>query len=323
MKNDILLDVKNLNIYLSEDKQIYQACSEINLTVPRETTISIVGESGCGKSLTCSSIMGLLASPKWRIEGKVIFEGRSLSVQDDKVMDQLRGNAISLVAQDPMSAFDQRMTIQRHFLEIRGNRSKSKKEVLHQAEELLTHMNIRTPKDVLKSYPFQLSGGMLQRVLIAMAVSTSPSLLIADEPTTALDVTNQQEMLRLLQKMKEEEHLSILLVSHDLNLISRMADEMNVMYAGFVVEKGATAEIMENPLHPYTKALLRSRPAFSKERLPILEGQPPALSERVKGCPFRRRCPRQTELCAKKMPPMTEVFPGHLVRCFAKEEPCC
>ena len=319
MKKDILLDVEGLNIYMKESGQVYQVCSGVNLRIPRETTVSIVGESGCGKSLTCSAVMGLLNPPKWKVEGRMVFEGEPLTVQNDRFMNRIRGNAVALVAQDPMSAFDQRMTIRSHFMEIRGNRLKSKKEVLMQAEELLLHMNIRTPKDVLKCYPFQLSGGMLQRVLIAMAVSTSPSLLIADEPTTALDVTNQQELLHLLKKMKEEEKLSVLLVSHDLNLISRMADEMNVMYAGMVVEKGTTHEIMEHPLHPYTKALLQSRPAFSKKRLPVLEGQPPALAERKRGCPFQSRCSQKKECCQNQMPPETEPIPGHFVRCFVEE----
>ena len=204
MRKEILLDVEGLNIYMKENDQVYQACSEVNFRIPRETTVSIVGESGCGKSLTCSAVMGLLNPPKWKVEGRMVFEGEPLAVWNDRFMNRIRGNAVSLVAQDPMSAFDQRMTILSHFMEIRGNRLKSKKEVLRQAEELLFHMNIRTPKDVLKCYPFQLSGGMLQRVLIAMAVSASPSLLIADEPTTALDVTNQQELLHLLKKMKED-----------------------------------------------------------------------------------------------------------------------
>jgi len=314
-----LLCVKDMNIFLNQEKRSIRACCGINLSVPENSVVSIVGESGCGKSLTCSAIGGLLPAPKWTVEADITFNGRVLEVQKERDMSLIRGKDITYVAQDPMNAFDQRMKVEAHFREMRGNREIPAKELHERATGLLAELNLRKPEEVLKSYPFQLSGGMLQRVLIGMAVSCNPRLLIADEPTTALDITNQQEMLILLTKLRRERQMSILLVSHDLNVVSRISDTVNVMYAGSIVESGSVQNVLQSPAHPYTRALIRSRPAFSKEKLPVLTGQPPTIHEERIGCPFAPRCAFCTERCRQEIPALREHAQGHMVACFRED----
>ena len=314
-----LLSVRNLNVYLKQEKQCVQACYDINLAVPKNSVVSIVGESGCGKSLTCNAIGGLLSASKWTVKADITFDGKPMDPQNERAMEQIRGRDITYVAQDPVNAFDQRMRVEAHFREMRGNRGIPSKELHERVCGLLSELNLRHPEDVLKSYPFQLSGGMLQRVLIGMAVSCNPQLLIADEPTTALDITNQQELLILLSKLRMERQMSILLVSHDLNVVSRISDWVNVMYAGSIVESGTTEAVLQSPLHPYTRALIQSRPAFSKERLPVLTGQPPAIHEERVGCPFAPRCTSCIERCKMETPDLREYAPNHLVACFRED----
>lgn len=312
--NHPVLEIDNLSIQLKEGGEVLPAVSQVSLTVGSGGCTGIIGESGCGKSLTCRAALGLLDQGKWIMDGTVRFQGETLPLMNDRAMNAYRGRQMALVTQNPMQAFDPRQTIAGHFLEgcPRRARAVRRKEAAH----LLERLYIQDPEHVLRSYAFQLSGGMLQRILIALAVSLHPRLLIADEPTTALDSTNQYEAIQIFQQLRREDHLSILLVSHDLEVISQMAESVYVMYAGIVVECGSKEDVLLRPLHPYTRALFRSRPAFSKQRLEVLPGRPPRLGELThSSCPFADRCSFASARCRQELAPLLEYGPAHWSRC--------
>lgn len=309
---------KDVSVRLHERGEMLPVVSSASLEVLRDGCTGIIGESGCGKSLFCRAILGLLESPKWQVEGEVLLEEERVPIREDEKMDLFRGSRMTMIVQNPLSAFDPRLTIGEHFLE--GCPRKERRKALEEALRQLERMYIHSPETVLKSYPFQLSGGMLQRVLIALCLQKEPALLVADEPTTALDSTVQKEILKLLKELQQKKGISLLLVSHDLEVISRMADTVYVMYAGRIVEQGDMEAVRQKPLHPYTQGLFRARPSFSKERLEVMAGRPPMLGEiRKPGCPFASRCPMCQKECREKLPPLQKVRSGHYVRCWNQE----
>lgn len=311
------LEVRQLSVQMKEGGRLLPVVHQASIQVARGGCTGLIGESGCGKSISCQALLGLLEPKKWTVEAQVRLAGEAVPLADDRAMDAFRGRRMALVSQNPMAAFDPRRSIGAHF--CLGYPRREKKARLAAAREQLARMYIQEPDAVLKSYPFQLSGGMLQRILIALALSSRPALLIADEPTTALDSTTQSEILRILTQCQEETGVSLLLVSHDLEVISQMADAVYVMYAGTVVEYGSKELVLRHPLHPYTRGLFRSRPAFSKARLTAMEGRPPRLGEAVgTQCPFAARCAFAGARC-REMPPLLEREPGHFSRCMEGE----
>ncbi len=315
---DNILEVHNLQVILKRGKQKITAVDQISFSLKRGKTLGIIGESGSGKSLTCMGMLGLLDRKLWDVSGEVVFEGKPLSIQNRKAMAKICGNKMTLIMQNPMSAFNPVITIGKHFYESvnkPGSEKKTKEEVTEIATDLLTKMRIRDPQAVLHSYAFQLSGGMLQRIMIALALAVQPDILIADEPTTALDLSVQHEIIKILQKLQEQYGMAILIVSHDLGVIRHLADDVSVMYAGNMVEQGSAEIILKDPQHPYTRGLFASRPAFSKERLIMMEGQPPALEERLEGCRFYPRCKERCEDCLAYHPGASCKDEIHQISC--------
>ncbi len=305
---------ENISVSLTEGERRVKVLRDVSLSLPFGGCVGMVGESGCGKSLLCRALLGILPGRKWTVEGRAFLKGGEIPLGDDKEMDRFRGKCISMIVQNPMDAFDPRMTVEAHFLE--GVHWRERGRMREKALRELERMRIREPWRVMKCYPFQLSGGMLQRVLIALSLLGGPEVLIADEPTTALDAAVQSEILSLLKGLQKERKLSILLVSHDLDVICGIADELSVMYAGEIVEQGEEKAVRARPLHPYTQGLFRSRLTFSKEKLWAMEGQPPAPGTAAGGCLFGPRCTVKKEICGFAPPPFREAEPGHFCRCW-------
>lgn len=313
-----MLSAEQISIHLKMGKNVIPMVRRISLTVAKGGCTGIIGESGCGKSMTCQALLGMLNPRKWLVEGRVLLDGAPVPIGDDTAMDHFRGSQMGLILQNPGGAFDPRMTVGAHF--CMGYPRRERRRRLEETACQLSRMYIHQPTVVLDSYPFQLSGGMLQRILIALAIGSRPKLLIADEPTTALDSTTQSEILRILQLLQQEDHISILLVSHDLEVVSSLADRVFVMYAGQVVEFGPKELVLGQPLHPYTRGLLRSRPAFSKTRMETMEGRPPRLGESEGntgefGCPFAPRCSYLQPGCPVEPHPLQDMKLGHWSRC--------
>lgn len=314
-----LLEVRDLNITLKKGKTRTAAVEHVSFGLERGKTLGIIGESGSGKSLSCMGIQGLLDSKLWDVQGSVFLDGEELQIRNRRYMSGLCGSRIAMIMQNPMSAFNPVITIGKHFHETINKSSaekKTKAQITEMAEALFGRMRIREPKAVLNSYAFQLSGGMLQRIMIALALAVEPELLIADEPTTALDLSVQHEIIKILQELQENDKMSILIVSHDLGVIGHLADSIAVMYAGNLIEKGEARQVLSHPKHPYTKSLFRSRPAFSKERLVVMEGQPPALGERFEGCNFYPRCKEKWGKCLEYQVSACSLDQGHEVKCL-------
>ncbi len=319
-----ILEVHELQIKLKKNKnRQITAVENLSFSMKKGRTLGIIGESGSGKSLTCMGIMGLLDPKIWSVKGNINFGSENLDISRRKNMSGICGNKIALIMQNPMSAFNPVITIGAHFYETMnksGMKKKSRTEIEKNASELLQKMHIRDPQAVLRSYAFQLSGGMLQRIMIALALAVEPDILIADEPTTALDLSVRNEILKILKELQKQYKMTILIVSHDLSVIRELSDDIAVMYAGNFVEYGKADEILKNPQHPYTRGLFMSRPAFSKDRLIMMEGQPPTLEERGKGCGFYPRCPEKTMEC-KKYCIRPELYgDSHVVNCMRMDE---
>jgi oligopeptide/dipeptide ABC transporter ATP-binding protein len=315
-----LLAVEDLVTAFDTEQGRIRAVDGVSFRVGRGRTVGIVGESGCGKTVTALSIVRLLPRPAARIlSGSVMFEGEDLVEAPLERLHQVRGNRISMIFQEPMTALNPVHRIGRQITEgLRLHRSLSDTEALGMARDMLERVGIPSPEVRLTEYPHQLSGGMRQRVMIAMALICEPALIIADEPTTALDVTIQAQILELLQKMQNESGTSIILITHDLGVIAETCDDVVVMYAGRVAEQGPVAEVFARPLHPYTRGLLESIPRLStprKTRLKTIEGMVPALSDMPDGCRFNNRCPFADRQCAAHYPTMTSAATEHLVAC--------
>lgn len=313
-----LLSVKDLKIYFETDIGTVKAVDGISFDMEEGETIGIVGESGCGKSITSLSIMGLL--PKnGRVEnGEIYFKDQEISRYTRKQMSNITGKDISMIFQEPMTSLNPVLKIGDQISEIMIRHEKmNKAQAKEKAIKMIDIVGIPRPEYIYKSYPHELSGGMRQRIMIAMALSCNPSLLIADEPTTALDVTIQAQILDVLRKMKSEFNMSIMMITHDLGIIAEMADHVVVMYAGKVVEKGTIADIINNPMHPYTRGLLKAKPSIQQatKRLYSIPGQVPFLINAKEKCHFGERCPDCSEKCNSKFPEITDLGNGHMVSC--------
>ncbi len=330
IKNDKkkILDVDNLRVYFHTKKGDSRAVDGNSFQMYENETLAIVGESGCGKSVTAMSILGLVSEPGEIMPGsQILYTGLDqpieLSQASDAEIRNIRGNEISMIFQEPMTSLNPVITVGDQISEnILIHENVSKKEAMDRAIELLSQVGISRPEQVVKTYPFELSGGMCQRVMIAMALSCNPKLLIADEPTTALDVTIQAQILMLMNKLKEETGTSIMLITHDLGVVAQVADRVNVMYAGKVVESAEVHELFKNPKHPYTTGLMRSMPSLAQEgtRLNVIEGSVPNPLYLPKGCYFADRCDRCMEKCRQGQPKLTTLPNGHKVSCFLYED---
>ncbi len=314
-----LLEIAGLSTSFVTPKGILRAVDTLSLSVRAGRVLGLVGESGCGKTITALSIMNLVPPPGRIDAGEIRFEGRNLLVLPEEEMRRIRGARISMIFQEPMTALNPVFTVGNQIGEVlTAHGSITKNEALNRSVELLRSVGIPSPEKRVHEYPHQLSGGMRQRVMIAMAIACKPALILADEPTTALDVTIQAHILELLTRIQAEMGMAMVLVTHDLGLIAERAHEVAVMYAGRIVEQADTAALFAKPLHPYTRGLLASipRPGETKRtRLRTIAGSVPRLSELPKGCAFIPRCDIKTGQC-ETAPDLVEVAPGHKVRCW-------
>ena len=315
-----LLEVRNLRTHFNTEDGVARAVDGVSFSVDRGETLGVVGESGCGKSVSALSIMGLIPNPPGKIVGgEILFEGRDLVGMTDEQMRAVRGNDISMIFQEPMTSLNPVFTIGNQIDEaILLHQNVSKQEAKNRTIEMLRLVNIPAPEQRYSEYPHQLSGGMRQRVMIAMALSCNPKLLIADEPTTALDVTVQAQILELMNRLQEELGMGMMMITHDLGVIAEVCDRVAVMYAGKIVEYADVDSIFYNPLHPYTIGLLKSIPRLGErvEKLATIEGTVPAPTDWPKGCHFCTRCPWADDLCWNDEPQLVEVESGHFVACW-------
>lgn len=316
----MLLEVSKLNIHFKSDrsKEPIHAVRDLSFTLKQGEMLGVVGESGSGKSITNLALMNLLPDSAIIKADKAVFNGHNLLDLKEKEWQKIRGHEVAMIFQDPMTALNPFLSVQFQMVEtIQTHLGLSKSAAIDKSIELLTLVGIPSPKERLKSYPFELSGGMAQRVMIAMAISTDPKLLIADEPTTALDVTIQKQILNLLKMLQEKNNMSVILVTHDLGVVSEYSERLQVMYAGEIVETGLTADLIKHPRHPYTHALLASRPGalidnkkrIPKTPLPSISGIVPAFHQRPLGCQFNPRCQYMTHECQQGHIELTEEGP--------------
>ncbi|HAT1646976.1 TPA: ABC transporter ATP-binding protein [Raoultella planticola] len=303
-----LITFRQLSVSFAAEKQRVRAVQGVSFTIHAGQTVGVVGESGCGKSVTAMALMGLLPPQAARIDsGEILFDGQDLLRLKANSMADLRGNQLAMIFQEPMTALNPVLTIGEQLCEpLIRHRGETPKAAWHHATRLLSEVGLARADSLMSSYPHQLSGGMLQRVMIAMALSCQPKLLIADEPTTALDVTVQAQILHLLRERAQAERMAMLLITHDLGVIAQMAEQVVVMYAGRVVESGPTAEILRHPQHPYTQGLIASRPVPGelRRRLYSIPGQVPDLAALPVGCAFADRCQRASAVCRQSLPPL-------------------
>ncbi len=316
-----ILEVKNLKTYFFTKKGVVKAVDDVSFEVREKEILGIVGESGAGKSITGFSILKAIDPPGKIVGGQILFKGEDLVPKSEDEMQKIRGNHISMVFQDPLTSLNPVFTIGYQLEEAIKvhNPDMSKEDVRQRAIELLRSVGIPSPEKRLKDYPHQFSGGMRQRVVIAIALANNPDLVIADEPTTALDVTIQAQVLNLMKRLSQERGSSIILITHDMGVVAQMADRIAVMYAGKIVEVGPTEEIIFNPRHPYTIGLIRSIPKLSGKRgkkLYQIPGMMPSLLNLPPGCAFAPRCFCKTENCEKEVPELEKVGDDHFVRCF-------
>ncbi len=314
-----ILKVENLVTTFFTKGGALRAVDGISYEVGRGETLGIVGESGCGKSVTSFSILGLLSHPGKVTGGKISFEGRDLLTLPAEEMRKIRGNQIAMIFQEPMTALNPVLTVGYQIAEqILAHEAVSSKDARDRSIDLLKRVGIPSPELRVDDYPHQLSGGMRQRAMIAMALSCNPQLLIADEPTTALDVTIQAQILDLLQKLQDELKMSMQFITHDLGVISELSDRVAVMYAGTIVEEAPAATIFSSPKHPYTVGLLESIPSplRPQKRLPTIPGAVPSLHQLPTGCRFQNRCMRATDQCRREVPVLENISLGHKVACF-------
>jgi oligopeptide/dipeptide ABC transporter ATP-binding protein len=320
-----LISVNHLRTYFHTEIGVAKAVDGVSFSINQGETLGIVGESGCGKSVTALSIMRLVPSPPGRIEsGEVVFEGTNILNLSKAEMRKIRGNKIAMIFQEPMTSLNPIFRIGEQITEaIRLHQGLSKKEAFHKSIEMLQLVGIPSPRRRVYNYPHQMSGGMRQRVMIGMAMSCRPKLMIADEPTTALDVTIQAQILNLMQKLKEETAMSIILITHNMGVIAETVQNVIVMYAGKIVEQATVRDLFKNACHPYTEGLLRSIPRPDqiqrRSRLRIIPGIVPNLLNLPEGCKFNDRCEKSLPKCLKEDPPLFQVSPQHTCRCWRYE----
>ncbi|MFZ7804831.1 ABC transporter ATP-binding protein [Bacillus thuringiensis] len=318
-----VVELKDLQTHFQTEEGTVKAVNHVSFAVREGETVCVVGESGCGKSVTALSIMGLIAESGSVVGGDILYEGKSLLGMKEKELRSLRGNDMAMIFQEPMTSLNPVFTVGEQIVEtLREHELLSKNEAYKKAIELIRKVGIARANEIVHSYPHELSGGMLQRIMIAVALSCNPKLLIADEPTTALDVTIQAQILDLLRQVKEEFKTSILLITHDLGVVAEMADYVVVMYGGKVIEEAPVLEIFQNPKHPYTKGLLKSKPVMGKriDKLYSIPGQVPNLVGLGEFCYFSGRCEHCMEICEKEAPNLNGNDENHKVACWLYEE---
>ncbi len=317
-----VLEVDSLSVEFRINGEYFHAVHDVSFHIESGETLGIVGESGCGKSVTSLALLRLLTKNA-RVSGEVSYKGRNLLDLPDREMRQIRGNEVSMIFQEPMTSLNPVYKIGAQISEaLRLHTQTTPRRAWQQSMEMLRSVGIARAEGVMGEYPHQLSGGMRQRVMIAMSMVCNPQLLIADEPTTALDVTIQAQILDLMRKLSKDLGTSVLLITHDLGVVAEMCDRVAVMYAGEIVEQGTAKDIFHNPQHPYTRGLLNAIPkldAASKERLQPIEGNVPSLTRMPKGCHFAPRCPLVFEKCRAEAPGLFRVEPGHLSRCWLND----
>lgn len=322
MKDEILLQVKDLRVSYHTYAGEVQSVRGVSFDVKKGETVAVVGESGCGKSVTAKSIMHLIRTPpaEFKPGSEILFEGENVLEFDGARLRQYRGGEAAIIFQDALAALNPTMTVGNQIVEnIRHHRKASRKEAMAQAVELLRRVGIPEPEKRVKQYPHEFSGGMRQRVMIAIAFACDPKLLIADEPTTALDVTIQAQIMDLIKALQQEKGTSVILITHDLGVVASIAHRIVVMYSGCIVERGPSAEIFAHPRHPYTGALLEAVPRLdlqNKQKLASIEGTPPDLLSPPKGCPFSTRCRYCMEVCCQEAPPVESFGTGHEAACW-------
>ena len=320
----VLLEVRDLKTHFFTQEGVVKAVDGVSFELEEGETLALVGESGCGKSVSALSIMRLVPDPPGKVVGgQVIFGGENLLELDDETMRKTRGRQIAMVFQEPMTSLNPVLTIERQVTEslelhLALSRAEARREAVRRMEEV----GIPDPERRLKQYPHQFSGGMRQRVMIAMALSCNPKMIIADEPTTALDVTIQAQILELMKSLTRQHGVALVIITHNLGVVARYSDRVNVMYAGKIIERGSATEIYYHPRHPYTIGLLNSVPRLDqprREKLDPIEGQPPDLSSLAPGCSFRERCRYAIERCADEVPPLMPVGDGHSSACWVAD----
>ncbi|ADD03422.1 oligopeptide/dipeptide ABC transporter, ATPase subunit [Thermoanaerobacter italicus Ab9] len=318
-----LVEFRNLKTFFYTSEGVVKAVNDVSFSIREGETVCIVGESGCGKSVTALSLMRLIQSPPGKIEGgEIIFDGRDVLKLSETEMRKIRGNEIGMVFQEPMTSLNPVLTIGEQIMEpLMVHKLMNKKEAWNKAVELIKQVGIPRAEQIMTSYPHELSGGMRQRIMIAIALSCDPKLLIADEPTTALDVTIQAQILDLLRKIKQERNMALMLITHDLGIVAEMADYVVVMYAGKVIEEAPVKELFKNPKHPYTRGLLKAKPIIGqrKERLYTIPGQVPNPIGLGDYCYFSDRCEFAMEVCRQQIPQLTADEKGHKVACWLYE----
>ena len=322
--SEYLVDIKDEHLSFFTPAGEVKALNGVSIRLKEGEVLGIVGESGSGKSVTAYSLMGLTAHPGKLISGSLEFNGHHINDMTEKEMRKIRGNEVSIIFQDPMTSLNPVYTVGNQIEEvILLHTDKSKKEAHERAKELLELVGINEPEKRLKQYPHELSGGMRQRIMIAIALACEPKLLIADEPTTALDVTIQAQILELMMELKEKLGMAIIMITHDLGIVASMCEKIAVMYAGHIVEYGTTDEIFYEPKHEYTKGLLRSMPRLDTkehERLVPIEGTPIDMLNPPKGCPFAPRCNNCMKICLREMPPVTNFGESHYTQCWLNQK---
>ncbi len=313
-----LLEVENLSVDLPTASGLRRIVKEVSFALEPSESLGVVGESGSGKTMTALALMGLLPDGA-RVTGSLRFEGRNLTRASEAEMLALRGDRVAMIFQEPMTALNPLHRVGEQVAEpLRLHRGLAKSQAMGRAVELLGQVRLREPERLARAYPFELSGGERQRVMIAMALSCEPKLLVADEPTTALDVTVQAKILDLIAALAAETHAAVMLISHDLAVVARHCQRVMVMYAGQAMEEGPAATVLGDARHPYTQALLAARPRFGAPRgarLPAIAGSAPAAGEAGQGCPFAPRCPRAAPSCAQSPPPVVRLADGRSLRC--------
>jgi len=320
MNSEYLLEVKDLSTHFFTRRGVVKAVDGVSFNLKQGETLGLVGESGSGKSVTCFSIIRLVEKPAGRIVGgEVLFDGEDLLKKTEKEMIDIRGKRISMILQDPMMSLNPLFTIGDQVSEpVIIHQKVDKPSAWKRALEMLKRVRIPAPEVRMREYPHQMSGGMRQRIVGAMVLSCQPGLLIADEPTTALDVTVQAQFLRLFKEIQQQYNLGMIVVTHDFGIVARVCDRVAVMYGGKIVETAGVRELFNHPSHPYTTALMNSLPKMEKrvEELYTIEGQPPELHNLPPGCIFAPRCPNRMEICLKEYPPESQVNDGHVMSCW-------
>ncbi len=321
-----LLEVRGLKTYFSTSQGVVKAVDGVSYSVGEGETVALVGESGCGKTVSALSVMRLVAAPAGRIiDGQILFKGQDLLKLDEEAMRRIRGREIAMVFQEPMTSLNPVLSIGRQLTEgLEIHLGMTASQALRRSVELLTMVGIADSERRMSQYPHQFSGGMRQRMMIAMALSCGPSLIMADEPTTALDVTIQAQILELMKDLSRRLGVSLVIITHNLGVVARYADRVNVMYAGKMIEQGTAREVYADPRHPYTLGLLRSVPRLDeprKSKLDPIDGQPPDLTQLPPGCAFTPRCVYKIDRCTREVPPLRSVgTPGHSSACWVAEQ---